>query len=69
MAANMFSDPHSAIRIPHSTFRNPISSPLVDRLKQGTVPALPLRWGQPYKEILFGHLYSRKAFQRAYDPV
>jgi hypothetical protein len=69
MATNMFSEPNSAFHILQSAFRNPISSPLVDRLKLGTIPTLQVSGGQSYEGNLFSRLYSRRAFQKVYGSV
>jgi hypothetical protein len=69
VATNLFSEPHSAIHIPQSAFRIPISFPLVYRLKLGIILTLQVSWGQPYEGIFFDRLYSRMAFQKAYDSV
>src|SRR4029079_12658015 len=69
MAANMFPDPHFAFHILQSAFRIPISSPVVDWLKPGPTPTLRVSKAQPHQANLFDHLYSRRPFQRPYDPV
>jgi acyl-CoA reductase-like NAD-dependent aldehyde dehydrogenase len=43
-----------------------LSSPHVDRLNIGPIPTSQIVWNQPHEGNLFDHLYSRRAFQRAF---
>jgi acyl-CoA reductase-like NAD-dependent aldehyde dehydrogenase len=43
-----------------------VRSSLVDRLNLGAIATNQVSWDQPHEGNLFEHLYSRRAFQRAY---
>ena len=44
-----------------------LASPAIGRLNLGTIPTNQVSWDQPHEGNLFEHLYSRRAFQQAYD--
>jgi acyl-CoA reductase-like NAD-dependent aldehyde dehydrogenase len=46
-----------------------LASALVDRLNIGAVQTNTISWDQPHEGNLFEHLYARRSFQQAADPV
>ena len=44
-----------------------LASPAIGRLNLGAIPTNQVSWDQPHEGNLFEHLYSRRAFQQAYD--
>ncbi|MBA3438263.1 MAG: aldehyde dehydrogenase, partial [Pyrinomonadaceae bacterium] len=57
----------TAITSDQRLIRKLLSSPHVDRLNLGAIPTNQVSWDQPHEGNLFEHLYSRRAFQRAYE--
>lgn len=57
----------TAITSDQKLIRKLLSSPQVDRLNLGAIPTNQVSWDQPHEGNLFEHLYSRRAFQRAYE--
>lgn len=59
----------TAITRNQALIRRLLSSPHVGRLNIGAVATNVISWDQPHEGNLFDHLYARRAFQMAEEPV
>lgn len=59
----------TAITRNQTLIRRLLSSPHVGRLNIGAVATNVISWDQPHEGNLFDHLYARRAFQMAEEPV